>query len=166
VPEHSAVHPQASARLPFAATHGDIYATEAVFEFLQWELLGRYQEAVRATLTTERYQVVFEPERDLYSPGEDILVWAQLSSLDGATPVTEADVKASLAFHSALPGAEGVTTPPEAAEVRLRPDSNVPGRYQAHLKAPDVEGYYRLEGRVKIVGERQIVLEELLSVEV
>jgi pimeloyl-ACP methyl ester carboxylesterase len=166
VPERSAVHPKASAKLPFAATHGDIYANEAVFEFLQWELLGRYQAAARASLATERYLVVFEPERDVYSPGEAISVWAEVSSLDGLTPVTEADVKARLAFHSALPGAEGVAPAAEADEVRLRPDRDVPGRYEAQLKAPEVEGYYRLEGRVKIVGEPQIVLEELLSVEV
>jgi hypothetical protein len=165
VPERSAVHPKASAKLPFAATHGDIYANEPVFEFLQWELLGRYQDEVRATLMTERYLIIFESERDVYSPGEDILVWAQLSSLDGSTPVTEADVKASLAFHSALPGAEDVAALPEAAETRLRPDKDVPGRYEARLKAPDVEGYYRLKGRVKIVGEPQVLLEELLSVE-
>jgi pimeloyl-ACP methyl ester carboxylesterase len=165
VPERSAVHPKASAKLPFAATHGDIYANEPVFEFLQWELLGRYQDEVRATLMTERYLIIFEPERDVYSPGEDILVWAQLSNLDGSVPVTEADVKARLAFHAALPGAEGMAPPPEAAEVRLRPDKDVPGRYEARLQAPDTEGYYRLTGRVKIVGERQILLEELLSVE-
>lgn len=165
VPERSAVHPEASARLPFAATHGDIYATDAVFEFLRWELLDRYQHVGRATLTTDRYLVVFEPERDVYSPGEEILVWAQISSLDDSAPVAEADVKAGLSFHSALPGAEASAPPPATAPVRLRPDSNAPGRYQAHLKAPAAEGYYQLQGQVKIVGERQIVLQEMLSVE-
>jgi hypothetical protein len=166
VPERSAVHPKASTKLPFAATHGDIYATEAVFEFLQWELLGRYQDVARASLATEHYLVVFEPEHDVYSPGEAISVWARVSSPDGLTPVTEADVKARLLFHSVLPGAESIAPPPEGDEVRLRRDRNTPGRYEAQLKAPELEGYYRLEGRVKIVGEPQMILEELLSVEV
>jgi pimeloyl-ACP methyl ester carboxylesterase len=165
VPERSAVHPQADSKLPFAANHGDIYVTPPVLEFLQWELLGRYQEAARATLATERYQVVFEPEQDVYSPGEEVAVRAEVSSLDGAAPVMDADVKASLLFHSALPGAEGTVAPPGAVDVRLRPDEDVPGHYLGRVQAPGQEGYYRLEGRVRLVGEPPVVLQELVSVE-
>jgi pimeloyl-ACP methyl ester carboxylesterase len=165
VSEFSAVHPQAHAKLPFTATHGDIYVVDAVLEFLQWELLGKYRGAVRASLATDRYMVVFEPEKDLYEPQEEILVWAQITSLDGKETVDDADVKATLVFHEPLPGVDPVVSPSEVEEVRLRSSRSVPGRYEARIPAPQVEGYYRLDGWGKIVGEPQINLQELISVE-
>jgi hypothetical protein len=165
VPERSAIHPNASAKLPFSATHGDIYVVEPVLEFLQWELLGKYKGQTRASLTTDRYQVVFEPDQDIYSPGEEVLAWAQISSLDGDQPVDDADVKASLIFHAALPGSPSSPPPASSPDVRLKPVKGTPGRYEARWNAPAEPGYYLMQGRVRIVGERQIVLEELISVE-
>jgi pimeloyl-ACP methyl ester carboxylesterase len=165
VPERSAVHPKASEKLPFSATHGDIYVVDPVLEFLQWELLGKYKGQTRASLTTDRFQVVFEPAQDIYSPGEEMLAWAQVSSLEGDQPVSDADVKASLIFHSPLPGSSPASPPAAAPEVRLKPVKDTPGRYEARWKAPAEPGYYRLQGRVRIPGERQMVLEELISVE-
>jgi pimeloyl-ACP methyl ester carboxylesterase len=165
VPERSAIHPNASAKLPFSATHGDIYVVDPVLEFLQWELLGKYKGQTRASLATDRYQVVFEPGQDIYSPGEEMLAWASISSLDGDQPVVDADVKASLTYHAPLPGSSLDSIPASSPEVRLKPVKGTPGRYEARWKAPSEPGYYKMQGRVRIVGERQIVLEELISIE-
>jgi len=165
VPERSAVHPNANAKLPFAATHGDIYVVEPVLEFLNWELVGKYVGAVRAALATERYYIVFEPDQDMYSPGEQIHAWARVSEPDGKTPISDAGVKAHLSFHAALPGAKLASIPPDTTQVRLEESDTEPGYYTANLQAPSQEGYYKLVCKVKLVGERLVTLEEMILVE-
>jgi hypothetical protein len=49
VPERSASHPNASNRLPFIATYGDIYIAPPVLEFLRW-LQDKYRGIVLPAL--------------------------------------------------------------------------------------------------------------------
>jgi pimeloyl-ACP methyl ester carboxylesterase len=170
VPERSAVHPNAHVKLPFVAGHGDIYINEAVLEILEWEMVGKYRGQARAAIFTDRVQVVFEPQKDDYSPQEQIKMWAQISEADSLTPITDADVKARLIFREALPGAEDDSQRPPAQsqvgpEVRLGHQSGSPGRYEGVLEAPPNEGYYDIEASVKVLNERTLRLREMIEVE-
>lgn len=165
VPERSAVHPNANAKYPFAATHGDIYAVDAVLEFLNWELVGKHSGGVRASLGTEKYYLIFEPDQDVYSPGETMHIWARVFKPDGATPVSEASIKSRLSFHAPLPGSDPAAPPQDTDEVFLEESGTEPGFYSADLPAPQQEGYYRVITKFKLVGERQVILEEMISIE-
>jgi hypothetical protein len=70
-----------------------------------------------------------------------------------------------LIFRAALPGSPSSSPPASSPDVRLKLVKGTPGRYEARWNAPAEPGYYLMQGRVRIVGERQIVLEELISVE-
>jgi len=164
LPEHSAVHPQAKQKLPFAVGHGDIYVSPAVLEFLEWQLLAQYEQP-KAALVTPTLQVLFEPERDSYSPAEAIDLEVQvLGPPDKAgqrQPAKKAEVTVNLKWDGALPGAE-------EARPRLRRTSLVaeePGQYRGQLRAPQAEGYYRLTAEVRALGQAPVSLSELITVE-
>jgi hypothetical protein len=165
VPERSAIHPNANRKLPFVVDHGDIYVNPAVLEFLEWEFIDKYKGRVRALTATDRYRVIFEPDKDVYNPGEEIVARVHITTLDGENPVQNADVKASLLFRQTLPGGECVQPPPDPGQIRLRESRQTPGHYETRLRAPDSEGYYDLQVQVKVVSERQMLLSELISVE-
>jgi hypothetical protein len=126
VPEYSAVHPQATEKLPFAAGHGDIYVAGRVLEKLEWELARKYRAGVARRGAGERIRVRFEPEADVYAPGETIAVWATVHDKEsGVRPVRDASVAVRLRWQEALPYWPGLsragTSPPAqplAAETR------------------------------------------------
>lgn len=166
VPEFSALHANAHEKFPFIATHGDIYIVPPVLEFLQWELRDRYTGGTRASLTTAKYHLIFEPDKDVYDPGETVGLWATIHGTgEGQPPVSRASIKAQLVWRQALPGlAEPVQQPaPIQIELNERPDQ--PGRYEGALEAPLLEGYYQIQARIAIPGQRSIALEELIAVE-
>jgi pimeloyl-ACP methyl ester carboxylesterase len=167
VPERSAVHPQAKEQLPFIADHGNIYIAPAVLEFLRWELIDRFRIArKRAFLVTERLQIVFKPDRDVYSPGEEINLWATVhEKKESLFPVSRASIKVQLHWREALPGTKQVPPPQDLPETRLRESKMHLGRYEGSLVAPTTEGYYQLRGRIKVVGEQAVILEELIAIE-
>ncbi len=166
VPERSAIHPHAQAKLPFVASHGDLYVNPAVLEFLQWELVDRYQAGERATLTTSNLTIMFEPDRDVYHPGEPIHLRATVHrNPPDASPVSTARIAAQLAWREALPGAGQVTPPQNLPKVPLWESEAAPGNYEGSLAAPPLEGYYRLVVTVLAEGEAGVQLEELVAVE-
>jgi pimeloyl-ACP methyl ester carboxylesterase len=168
VPERSAVHPEAHQKLPFAATHGDIYVNDAVLKFLEWELVDQYSmpgEPERATVLTEALRVLFQPEKDTYIPDEPIQLKATLEDARTHEPVSGAGVEVKLEWREALPG-----SPVEAPAVslpadRLWEDETMPGLYTGSLPAPTSEGYYRAQAVVKVHGQLPIQLEEMIAVE-
>jgi pimeloyl-ACP methyl ester carboxylesterase len=167
VPERSAVHPNAKEKLPFAAEHGNIYVVPAVLEFLKWELIDKFRiERKRASLVTERLTIAFNPDRDIYSPGETINLWATIhqNTLE-SPPVSSASIQVQLLWGAALPGSEPGEPPKDLPGIRLRESKETPGRYEGSLVAPTTEGYYRLTSTVKAVGERAVRLEELIAIE-
>jgi hypothetical protein len=170
VPERSARHPwfqtQSSARWrPFPVTHGDIYIDDGVLAFLKQELVDQYKVRERAVLSLPDLSVTFEPQQDFYAPGEAIGVWAELTDPRIGQPIRKATVKAWLAFRQPLPGSEDVQ-PPEAAEpVRLVELAEKPGRYEASLVAPAVEGYYTVHASIQRAGKPLLKMEELVVVE-
>ncbi len=166
VPEFSAIHAGAHEKLPFIATHGDIYVAPPVLEFLQWELRDRYFGESRDAVTTPNLRVIFEPEEDVYAPGEPIRLWATIHRNRPDLPaVSQAVIRVQLAWREPLPGLSTPPTTPAVAETRLfeRPDQ--PGRYEGALPAPPQEGYYQLRAKVGAPGQKLIELEELIAVE-
>jgi hypothetical protein len=169
VPERSAKHPwfelQSSNRWrPFPVTHGDIYVDEGVLAFLRQELVDKYKGVKRAALFTPDFSILFNPERDFYTPNEDLLVWAEIKDSKGK-PISRVTVKARLSFREPLPGSKVTSSPVEGDEVRLREREGRPGRFEAVLKVPSKEGYYRLSASIKLVGKPVVTLEELVAVE-
>ena len=168
IPERSAVHPHAHAKLPFAVGHGDIYVNPAVLEFLEWELIDKYRGLERAVVTTPELSVLFEPDRDAYAPGETITLSAQVLGAEDEAgrrqPVENAVVKAQLAWQEPLPGDEMPPSRVGSVQGRLSPVAD-PGQYTGELQAPEQEGYYQLTAVVDVVGQAPITLSELIVVE-
>jgi hypothetical protein len=167
VPSRSAAHPWVNTqdRLYFPASHGDIYVNDTVFEYLNVELVGKSVGGTRAAIYLPDFNVVFEPERVFYAPGEMIHAWAQLSDPNTGEPIQDADVKMKLNFRESLPGAEEITSPPLSEEIRLEESDQIAGRYEGSVTAPAVEGYYQLEAAIKRVNKPLVHVSELVVVE-
>jgi pimeloyl-ACP methyl ester carboxylesterase len=168
VPEHSAVHPYAQEKLPFVVSHGDIYVNPAVLEFLQWELIGKYGPHKRAALTTPDLYVLFEPDRDNYTPGERIALGAQIMGREDQAgrrrPMEQATIEVRLLWKEPLPGSEPPQARPRAARTELTQTAE-PGHYSGQLRAPGQEGYYEVAATVRVPGQPSVQLSELVLVE-
>ena len=167
VPERSAIHPHAQQKIPFACGH-DVYAYPPALEVLRWELLDKYSGAApeRAALTTARLTILFEPDRDVYSPGDQIRLWASVNdNPPGAAAVSGAQIQAELVWRQPLPGAEPRVGPAAGRSIMLAESESVPGRYEGVLNAPAAEGYYDLRATVEIIGEAVLELRELVAVD-
>jgi hypothetical protein len=166
IPERSAVHPNAAGKYPFAANHGDIYANPAALEFLKWELVDKYSVVSKELVSTPGLTINFEPDKDVYAPGETIHAWATVHANDpGTSPVVGARVNVQTLWRQALPGSHAPTAPPApSAAVALREVVDNPGRYEASLAAPETEGYYRLSATVQ-ANDETVTLGEMIAVE-
>jgi pimeloyl-ACP methyl ester carboxylesterase len=165
VPERSAVHPGAREKIPIAASHGDIYVNPALLEILQWELSDKYQAATRAAVSTERLTIVFNPDRDVYGPGEEIKLLARVRRSRDDAPVSGARIESQLVWERPLPAAPGQAPDRPVPAARLEESEEEAGSYAGGLRAPQQEGYYRLRAVVNVTGEPPTVLEELIAVE-
>ncbi|MEW5871280.1 MAG: hypothetical protein AB1894_18555 [Chloroflexota bacterium] len=164
VPQRSAIHPQAREKLPYAAGHGDIYVVPPVLEKLEFELVSKYGLGVLAALVTERLAIQFEPQGEVFAPGEAIPVWASLRQRQSGAPVFGAQVSVQAVLSQALPGSDSETSEP-SPEIQMEASLRVAGRYEGELIAPQTPGYYRLVARVTVPGENPVELEELVLVE-
>ena len=164
VPERSAIHPQALEKLPYSVGHGDIYVAPDVLEKLEYEMSRKFFGGVLATAASDTLQVQFEPEGDVFSPGEVLKVWALVQKRPDLSPLFGAQIDASLAWRAPLPGLPDVA-PLDLPEVRLKPSTQAAGRYEGELVAPATQGYYRLLAVVHVPGEPALQLEELILVE-
>lgn len=165
VPERSATALRNVQSLPFAATHGDIYVADPVIEILVWELVDKFGPTDRAALTTERLKIIFEPDRDVYAPGEEIKLRARITDKDDdSKPVSGATVGVEVKWRESLPGMGPTAAPPDS-RTNLWEDENEEGTYLGKLAAPAAEGYYRVVASFDIQGEPALTLEELISVE-
>jgi hypothetical protein len=109
--------------------------------------------------------VVFEPDKDFYTPGEKIGIWVQISDPKTDQPISKATIKAWVSFRETLPGAAPVKGPKDTPAVQLKESTKKPGYYKGALPAPIVEGYYNVMASVKVVHKPQINLSELVVVE-
>ena len=165
VPVRSAVHPNAREKLPGQASHGDIYVNLGVLDKLEWELIARYQLSTLAEVTVEQVRIQFEPDRDVYGPGEVIQVWAAVHDTRDDSPVSGARVDARLVWREALPGSDAAAPPRDLPGVLLSAHPDCSGRYEGRLVTPDSEGYYQLQATVEVSGQPPVLLEELILVE-
>lgn len=167
VPARSGIHPwlPEEGRLPFPASHGDIYINDGVLEFLHRELIGRYSGVSRAMSSVQGISVIFEPEKDFYTPDEKVGVWVQISDQKTENPISGAMVKAWTSFREMLPGASEVIRPEDSIAIRLKERKTKPGYYQGTLPAPRVEGYYDVVASVQLILRPPLNLSELIVVE-
>lgn len=164
VPTRSAVHPQASQKLPFVASHGDIYVIPPVLEKMEFELLTKYRLGVLAEAATPNLTIHFEPNHDVYQPGEEIHIWATVLRRDSGEPISDATIDARLELRQPLPNfphAPADTLP----AIRLHESEHENGRYEGVMQSPHSSGYYRLVATVTASGEAPVSLEELILVE-
>lgn len=164
----SAVHPKANQKLPFTASHGDIYVAPAVLEKLEFELITQYRVGAQAQATTPRLSIHFDADRSDYLPAEPVRVWATVHLQENHAPVYGAKVEAAFDLSKPLPGFPAPTPAETVAmqkAVRLAESGLEPGRYEAILTAPAASGYYRLVIVVEAVGEAPVHLEELVLIE-
>jgi hypothetical protein len=168
VPERSAIHSNAATRLPFVATHGDIYVAPPVLEFLRWEMLEKYHGGFRAASMSETFSVLFEPDRDSYAPSETIRLRAQVlgeADEDDRRPaITNAAILTGLVWKSPLPGNDPAAAHPTMTRARLKP-AETPGEYRGEIIAPEFQGYYDLVTVIEAPGMTPITLTELILIE-
>ncbi len=169
VPERSAVHPsvrEAGRAFAFAVDHGNIYVDPQVLVQLEYELVGRYQEATRATLFTDEFTVFFAPTQDSYLPGQAIDLQATIQRNEpGNPPQSNAAIKVQMIWNQALPSQPEAAAPAVLPAVTLRETPAQTGAYSGQMVAPTQEGYYRLLATVEIMGKPTLTLEEMISVE-
>ena len=169
VPERSAVHPavrEAGRAFAFAVDHGNIYVDPQVLVQLEFELVGRYQEATRATLFTDEFTVFFAPTQDSYLPGQTIDLHATIHrSLPDNPPQSNAAVKVQIIWNQALPSQPEALAPAVLPSVTMLENPAQPGEYLGQMTAPSQEGYYRLFAAIQMAGKPTLTLEEMISVE-
>lgn len=165
VPMVSAVHPHAHQKLPFTASHGDIYIIPPVLDKLEFELMTKYRLGVLAQAVTHNLKILFEPDRSDYSPGETIHLWATVHQRADSTPVYGAEIVVSLEFHQRLPGFPAPAALPEPQRTTLVESTVESGRYEGSLTAPPVSGYYHLLASVRVPNEEPEPLMELILIE-
>jgi hypothetical protein len=165
VPMTSAVIASAKEILPYQASHGDIYVNADVHEKLKWELCDRYTAGVLAVQQAGNLRVQFDPDRDIYVPGEVIHAVAQVTRVDTGVPVSDVHITARLEWAKALPGMPRFRPDDlPAAEMKSRPAR--PGVYTVQLTIPNHEGYYHVVGEVALPGRsKPLLLAELILVE-
>jgi pimeloyl-ACP methyl ester carboxylesterase len=173
VVEASAVHDDADQKLPFVATHGNIYVHPAVLEVLQWELRDRYlagpdvaRPVARNTLsvTAEAEQVLPGApirltaiiEGDVSAEAQALLdaeLGAALASPEVLEAVRDGRIHVQLAWQSGLLGNPPLPAVPDVVFGILRPGLT-PGEYVGEISAPHAEGCYRLLSEVWLDGVR------------
>jgi len=165
IPRWSAIHENANQILPYSVSHRNIYIARDVLEKLKFELIDRYLPAKRDVLSTPRHVITFMPDKDIYSPGEEIVAQLSIRTNDEAqAPVAKARIKVSLKWEQMLPGS-AQTTPPPAIEIDIWESQKTAGLYEGKLLAPMIEGYYRLEATVQMKDVASVTLQELIAVE-
>ncbi len=169
VPVRSARHPWFEAQSrdrwrAFPVGHGDIYIDGGVLAFLKQELIDQYEGVRRAAIFTPDFSIIFNPERGYCGPGEELSAWAEIKDAEGK-PISKATVRAALIFRQKLPGSEDDPAPVASEPVRLRERRDQPGRYEGVVTVPGVEGYYDLQGSIKVPRKPTVMLNELVLVE-
>jgi hypothetical protein len=164
VPVHSALHPAASQKLPYAAEHGDLYIAPALLDKLEYELINRYRYGALSMNAASPIKAQLEVDRDVYEPGQPIKIWATLQQGETGLPVFGARLEASLEWRQSLPGS--TKQPPAGfASIGIPEASQSPGRYQASIPAPAIPGYYRIRVSISTKNTSSIQVEELILIE-
>jgi pimeloyl-ACP methyl ester carboxylesterase len=173
VPEASAVHEGAQQKLPFVATHGNIYIHPEVLEVLQWELRDRFLAGAGAERPLPQNTLSVTIEHEQVLPGALIRLTASLEGevsaaaqglLDTAPgpesmaqealeAVRDGRIHVQLAWQSGLPGNPPLLAVPDVVNGVLT-HTSAEGEYAGELQAPLAEGYYRLLSEAWLDGVR------------
>jgi hypothetical protein len=82
---------------------------------------------------------------------------------EGSPPVSGARIEARLVWREGLE--EGDGSPPTLPTTRLWESEQTPGRYEGTVEAPRTRGYYAASALIRVQGEPDVVLEELILVD-
>jgi hypothetical protein len=166
VPVHSAVHSQAIEKLPFTVAHGDIYANKSVLDKLEWELQGRYTEAM-APQTIEQIEnlyVNFFVSSDHYIPNETMELTVTIIDQKTNENINKADLSVRIEWIQGIPSISEL--PPKDLPFVIFPSkSDTEGIFRSYLPAPEIAGYYRLVLMVETVQQRWFTIDETILVE-
>jgi pimeloyl-ACP methyl ester carboxylesterase len=181
VPETSAVHEAASQKLPFSATHGNIYVHPGVLEVLQWELHDRFLAGAGVQPPVSRNALAVAVEQEQVRPGAPVRLRASVDgevsaaaqalldaepSPDSMLPerleeVRDGRIHVQLAWQSGLPGNPPLPAVPDVVFGILIRDSET-GEYAGEIRVPFAEGYYRLLSEAFIDGARIVDIDLLI----
>ncbi len=172
LPEYTAIFPAPVRNIPVVDEHARIFTNAELQRILKWELLGKFRNEAepRAAVTTEQLAVQFFPTKYVYEPNEPIQVWATLEhfAIKNDTrekhPLSNARIAAELKWLQPLPGSNASPPPPPLSDTDLLPVTEIAGRYEGTLRAPQTEGYYQVEATVDTIDEK-VTLQETIAVE-
>ena len=169
LPVHSAVHPGAREKLPYAAGHGDLYNHRPLLDKLQYELLARYRYGPAAAIAHSGIKVLFKTSREVYAPAEPIDLWVSIESLLTGLPVPDAEVVVGLIYIGELFGSIGVQDRLESgttvASMSMDPVPAQPGHFRGTLAAPQSCGYFSLRAHVAPKQAPPIEVKEMILVD-
>ncbi len=153
IPVHSAVHPNASQKLPYSANHGDICNYTPMLEKLKFELIQRYTIGELAAVPTSRIKVNFDSDRDMFLPGEVIPISIMASSIDTGLPIYDLHVEVNIHQIVGLENYKWIEYPDQSETISepvlLVEAIKSPGRYEARVTAPARAGYYEMTAKIK-----------------
>jgi len=168
VPVHSALHPNAAQKLPYAAGHGDLYVNESFVEKLRYELIDRYRLGASASVMTSRLKAQLQLDKDAYTPGEMIQVQAEAKFSETGLPIDSAKIELQMLPRTAFSNPMGIGTDNQdflGSSRAIMNHTRQPGIYRAQLQAPQLPGYYCLEAAFHTDNDTPIHLEELFLVD-
>ncbi len=169
IPVHSAVHPNASQKLPYSADHGDICNYTPMLEKLKFELIQRYTIGELAAVPASRIKVSFDSDRDVYLPGEVIPISIKASSIDTGLPIYDLQVEVNIHQIVGLENYKWVEFTEKSGTISepffLAEACKSPGRYEAKVTAPAKDGYYEMTAKIKTKEFGVVICRKLILIE-
>jgi hypothetical protein len=167
LPEYTAIFPGARVNMPVVANHGEIYISPALLDLLRLELLDKYTHLQAGTIEERKpkFDAIVRIDREVYAPGETVTVTVKLNRVESGEPVSGARVQGKITWLQELPGNAEPMKLSKLPKVKFSKSKDAPGEYKAELQAPQEEGYYELETRVKPPRGDELILQDLFAVE-
>lgn len=169
IPVHSAIHPMARERLPFSASHGDLYSNRPLLDKLHFELISRYRYGLQASPPVPKYQAQLLSDLTVYAPGEMINVRVNLKDQLIGTPVENAQVQYQILLRQRAP-VSGIAAVLENDSTdlpfgTLEPCRNLPGEFSGNMIAPALAGYYQISIRFTVSDEPPLEIKDLFLID-
>ncbi|MCC7165923.1 MAG: hypothetical protein IT331_25720 [Anaerolineae bacterium] len=167
LPEYSAFFADARVNAPVVADHGEIYISPALMDLLRVELIDKFVDLQAENIADKKPQTnaTLTFNRQAYVPGEQGELEIQLRAVKDGDPVKRAVCEARVKWLQALPGAVESGAPDNLPEIVFETNRDTPGLFKADFTAPAKEGYYKLETKVKVPNQAELLLQDMFVVE-
>ena len=166
VPLHSAVHEQATEKLPFAVSHGDIYSNSAVLNKIEWELIGKFsgEIPIQSIKHTQDLIIQFDINSNQYSPEEIINLFVILKNPVSNKTINQAEISVRTEWIQGIPYLS--ENPPSTFPFVYFPNkANSNGEFIQSITAPSTPGYYRLIAMIETKYSEPETIEEIVLIE-